>query len=403
MRPLPRDSAGTIIAGAGIETPVTRFTAGDTESASVILAFQSGLFSVDGKGNLQSQTVSIRIRQQPEAGGAWIDVTTLDITAQNRSTFFRQYTWTLPSRGRWLIEVTRMTDEASNTQVSDRTSLAALQSMRPEPPVNMSKPMALVAVRIRATYQLNGPLNTLNALVQRYADAWDGTGWPEMLTRNPAAAYIAALKGPANPYPVADSEIDYVGLADWAAWCDTKGLKYDAVHDSSGEKLQDMLSAICGAGRATPHHDGLQWGVVIDRPETLVIDHINPRNSAQFTWSRSYFNPPDAFRIQFMDETNDYLQAERIVPWPGFTGDVTLTEQLELPGKTDPGEIWIEARRRMYELLYRPDAFTAIQDGAARVSNCADSAVALQPHRQFVHRRFRKKLLYRLPLCAHHI
>ena len=134
-----------------------------------------------------------------------------------------------------------------------------------------------------------------------------------------------------------------------------------------------------------------------------MIDHINPRNSAQFTWSRSYFNPPDAFRIQFMDETNDYLQAERIVPWPGFTGDVTLTEQLELPGKTDPGEIWIEARRRMYELLYRPDAFTAIQDGAARVSNCADSAVALQPHRQFVHRRFRKKLLYRLPLCAHHI
>ena len=137
------------------------------------------------------------------------------------------------------------------------------------------------------------------------------------------------------------------------------GLKYDRVHDA-GEGLGDK------------RHDGLRWGVVIDRPETMVVDHINPRNSEQFDWSREYFTPPDALRIRFLDETNSYEEAERVVPWPGHDGPIVLTESIDLPGMTDPDEIYIEARRRMYELQHRPDNFSAIQSGAARVVTRGD-------------------------------
>jgi hypothetical protein len=384
LRPLPRDDAGEVVKAVtagittediagGIETPIKRFTATDTKDASVIIAMPSGLFRITGGGSVQNQTVEVRIRQRAEGAQDWIDVETLTIIAAKRETFFRQYTWELPFRGRWEIEVTRMTVESVETQVSDRTTLAAIQSIRPEYPININKPVALVALRIRATHQLNGSLGNLNAIVQRYGKIYDAdtSSWIEGLSRNPATAYLAALTGPASAFPVPESEIDFDQIADWYAWCTEKGLKYDHVHERS-ETLRDMLSAICAAGRASPRHDGLKWGVVIDRVETSVIDHINPRNSSDFQWHRSYFEPPHALRVTFLDETNDYNQAERIIRWPDYTGTITLTEAMPLQGKTDPNEIWIEARRRMYELIHRPDTFTAIQSGAARTATRGD-------------------------------
>ncbi|WP_457647360.1 TipJ family phage tail tip protein [Profundibacter sp.] len=374
-RPYPRDDAGEIISGSTpVETPIRRYTAVDTETASVILGFPSGLFAVNNKGNLYHATVEIRIRQRLVGDVDWIDVEILKISAKERSGFFRQHTWRLPTRGRWQIEVTRLTPESTSTSLSDRAYLSAVQSIRPEYPINFDKPVALVAMRIRATYQLNGALDNFNAIVERYAPVWGGANWADGLSRNPASAYVAALTGPSNPYPVADAEIDWEMIGRWYEFCAAKGLKYDNIHGSA-ETLADMLLKICAAGRATPRHDGLRWGVVVDRPDDLIVDHINPRNSTDFKWSRQYFDPPHAFRVKFFDETNDYQEAERIVPWVGYTGDITLTEALNLPGKTDPDEIWIEARRRMYELMHRPDVFTAAQDGAVRVATRGDTVM----------------------------
>ena len=372
VRPKPRNLSGEEIDGAeGVETPVIRFTAINTARASVILGFQAGLFHIDSKGRRRSQTVTIRIRARQNGLGDWLDVVTLDITADRQEAFLRQHSWDLPTRGRWQVEVTRMTDDNNDTQTSDTVILSAIQSIRPEYPINMDKPVALIAVRVRATYQLNGSLDGLNALIEREGMVRDAGEWTVGFGRNPATAFLTALMGPQNPYPVLESEIDLEQISDWYDWCDEKGLKYDRVHDAA-EGFGDMLNAICGAGRASPRHDGVRWGVVIDRPETLVIDHINPRNSEQFEWSRDYFVPPDALRVRFWDESNNYEEAERIVPWPGYEGPIRLTEAIDLPGKTDPVEIWIEARRRMYELMHRADSFSAIQSGFARVATRGD-------------------------------
>lgn len=116
--------------------------------------------------------------------------------------------------------------------------------------------------------------------------------------------------------------------------------------------------------------------MIVDRPQDLVVDHINPRNSSNFKASRTYFNPPHGFRVKFFDQTYDYKQNERLVPWPGHSGAITLTEELELPGKTNPDEIWIEARRRMYEALYRPDTYECVQDGPISVATRGDLVMA---------------------------
>lgn len=373
-RPLPRNDAGNVISGPATEEPVVRYSAANGTGASVIVSFPGGLFNYDNNGNLQSLTVSIRIRYRAQdSGDPWTDVTTLNVSAGKREAFYRQHSWDFPARGRYEIEVTRMTDERTSSRVQDRSVLVAVQTIRPEYPLNFEKPLAVAAVRIKATYQLNGALDNISALSSRVCLDWDSASdtWIERETANPASLYRWALQSAANTYPVDDNGINLTQLAEWHEFCEAKGLKFNFMLDTD-LSLLEMLQLIAGAGRASPRHDGVQWGVVVDRPQDLVIDHINPRNSDSFRWQRAYLNPPDAFRVPFFDETNDYEPAERIIPWPGFSGDITLTEEIELPGKTDPDEIWIEARRRQYELIHRPNVYSALQDGAARVATRGD-------------------------------
>ncbi|WP_319496330.1 hypothetical protein [uncultured Cohaesibacter sp.] len=372
VRPYPRDDDGEILKNeATLETPVVRPTAINSYSASVILLFQGGLFRATDGGDIRSLTVEVRIRQRLFGAVDWTEVETLSITSQKRETFFRQYTWDLPTRGRYEIEITRMTDERTSAQVSDKCTLAGLQSIRPEYPINMSKPLSLVALRIKATYQLSGALDNFNARARRVMPVYSDNTWSSGVSRNPASAMILMLKGAHNPFPVTDEEIDYDAMADWYEWCAEKGLKFDYPLDKP-MRLGEALAAICAAGRASWRHDGKQWSVVIDRPSEKVIDHLNPRNSSDFQWQRTYFDPPDGLRIKFFDETNDYEEAERIVPWPGFVGSPDLTENFEVIGKTDPDEIFIEGTRRMLELIHRPDSYSAMQSGVARIATRGD-------------------------------
>lgn len=375
VRPPQYDDAGEVIEGPNVETPVVRETAADAQDVNVILQFPQGLFAYDDKGRRVGREITVRIRQRPKGDEDWQEVATLDVWGNNNATMYRQHRWQLPNRGKWEIEITRMSDDVQDTPQGSTVQLAALQSIRPEYPINMDVPLALIAVRIRATHQLNGPLDSLNAIVERIGKRWDGTAWSEGTSRNPAAALVGLLQGPSNPFPAADAEIDWDRMRDWHDWCVAKGLRYDRVIDG-GQSLGSLAREICAAGRAFPRHDGVTWGVVIDRPEDLVVDHIGPRNSNGFSWSRNYFDPPDAFRVTFFDETNDYAQAERMIPWPDKTGDLAITEEIQIPGKTDPREIWIEARRRMYELIHRADAFTTSQSGGARVVTRGDQVMA---------------------------
>lgn len=396
-RPLPRDDAGDVVqitetyvietgpfAGTltrtvdapGVETPVVRTTGADASGASVILAFPAGLVKFNDEGRKRSHTVSVRIEQRLVEAEEWQLVTTLAISAKKAEAFFRQHSWSFPSRARWQVRLTMLTDETEDSQIAQRTSWVALQTIRPEYPLNFPRPLALVAVRIKATHQLSGALDDFNCLVSRVCRDWDSASeaWVRRTSECPAAAYLEVLRHPSNPKMVADSGIDLDLLADWSEWCATEGLTYNAVLEDKGTTLRDVLSEIAVAGRATPRHDGIRWGVVIDRPlvNTLIVDHINPRNSWGFKWSRAYTEPPHAFTVKFRDAGNDYKETERVIRWPGYEGDITLTEQLPLPGKVHAAEVWREGRRRQLETEHRPDNYEVMQDGAVRATTRGD-------------------------------
>ncbi|PYG27834.1 hypothetical protein [Pelagimonas varians] len=104
----------------------------------------------------------------------------------------------------------------------------------------------------------------------------------------------------------------------------------------------------------------------------MIVDQISPRNSRRFRGQRTYVDLPDTLRVRFSDETNSWESTEKIIPWLRHEGPIDLTEELSIQGKTDPDEVEIEAVRRMHEVSLRPDRFSVIQDGAARVATRGD-------------------------------
>lgn len=374
------DDGDYVEGGTTIEKPIVRYSAADATEACVVIGFPGGLTKFDDEGDRQDRSVEIRIRQRPIGTASWSTLTTLKITSATAEPLWRAHRWTFPSRGAYEIELTRMTNESKSSRVSDRCVWVALQSFRPEYPINFDKPLCLVGLRIKASYQLNGSLDAYTAIAERLLPDWDATAeaWITRKTRSPAAAFRAVLQGAASAYPVADAGLDLAALADWAEFCADKGLKYDFDHAGEGS-LWDALTQIAGAGRAAPRHDGVRWSVVIDRPDDVIVDHLSPRNSRDFRWRRTYFKAPDGVRVSFIDETANWAKRERIIPWPGHVGDIVVTEDWPRPGKTDPDEIWIETRRRMYELIHRPDQYEMTQDGLLHVATRGDEVTASVP------------------------
>lgn len=374
-RPLPRDDLGEVISGEpAIETPIVRTTGADASGASVILAFPGGLVKFNDEGRKRSHSVSVRIEQRLVTAEEWQPVTTLNISARKAESFYRQHTWSFPSRGRWQVRLIMLTDETDRSSVQQRTAWAALQTLRPEYPLAYPYPLALVALRVKATHQLNGALDNFSAIATRICPDWDHETqtWVTRATSNPASLYRYILQAPANPKRAADSGIDLALLQDWHDFCRLKSLTYNRVLDQAGMTFRDALTEVAAAGRATPRHDGTKWGVVIDRPQELIVDHVSPRNSWGFSLTRSYVEKPHAFVVEFQDETNDFKPAKRVVRRPGYEGLISLTEALPMPGVTTPEIVYREALRRFYEAQYRPDQISITQDGILRVATRGD-------------------------------
>lgn len=374
---LPGDMALTLYPRQVLEEQLTvtlepnvlsyRTTARDVSGGSVDFTFVQGLVFFDDRGNPRNTTVTVRIfyREVGDASFTEILPPGLDMTAGEQKIIRRTLSFSFPERGQYEIAVQRVTNNPPDAAKRiDKCTWSALRGFRPESPFNYPAPLAMVAMRIRASDQLNGIVNNYNAEGSVVCKDWDSATqtWIVRETNNPASLYRHVLQGPANVFPKTDDQIDLQGLQDWHDFCIDKNLKYDRVHDYDGSRL-DVLKDIAAAGRATPHDDGEKWGVTVDRPKTTYVSAVSPRNSWDFQGSTSYVLFPDAHRVQFIDATNGWNQAERIVPFPGIDPDaVEITEDLKHPGVTDPDQIWKATRRRQYELLHRRHSYTVSQD-----------------------------------------
>lgn len=302
----------------------------------------------------------------------------LTTTAARTEQIRRTLAWPVP-QGQYEVRVRRNTADSTASTVVDQVYFTAIRAVRKQAPVTM-RGVCLIALRIKATDQLNGVVDDFNCVATSIVKDWDaGLGqWVLRGTSNPAALYRHVLQGPANRRPVADSRLDLPALREWHEACEDLALSYNAAIDFRGtvyERLRDVASA----GRASVGmRDGL-YSIVRDRVLTVPAQHLTPRNSRGFRGRRSFASLPHALRVRFLDASKGWADEEITVYADGYTSsNATEFESLELLGITDADLAWrhgryhlavARLRRETYELETDVEHLVAVRGDLVLVTH----------------------------------
>ena len=217
--------------------------------------------------------------------------------------------------------------------------------------------MAVTALRIKASEQLAGTIDELNAVVTSVALDWDQAtqGWIERTTRNPASLFRRVLQGGGAQEPLADSDIDLEQLEHWHEVCEANGYACDLVVDFE-TSVDEVLEIVAATGTASPARPGGNRSVVIDEPVPSHVQDLSPRSVIGLSQRRIFVDSVHAFRVSFFNQQAGWKLDERIVYFDGFDQtNATRIEDLELPGITHPDLVYRHARRRMAEAVLRQE------------------------------------------------
>jgi len=236
----------------------------------------------------------------------------------------------------------------------DDSFVSAIRTVQHTAPVKTAS-RCLVAMRIKATDQLNGIVDQFSAVTQALLPVWDGAEWAEQATRHPAWAYLDGLRGAANRRPVADERLD---LGAFKAWADaTPEFTFDAVIDYP-TTVFELLRDTAAAGRAGFGMRDGKFSIVRDVAQTVPIQHFTPRNTMGFRGIKAFTQIPHGLKCRFVNPERDWQQDEVIVYADGYSEtNATRFETLELFGCTSADLAWKHGRYHLAVGKLRPETY----------------------------------------------
>lgn len=304
-----------------------------------------------------------------------------------RATMFRApVKWSVPEPGIYEVRVTRLTTETPNNNpvldayIHNTFYWTALRTIRAHVRV-MPAGMAGIALRIKATDQLNGSIDSFNAFAESIVPDWTGTSWVPRITNNPASIFRDIHQGTANARPKPDSRLDLPAIQGFHTRCASLGFTFNGVIDFQ-TTVKELARDVLAAGRATPGIRDGKTSVVEDIPQSIPVQMFTPRNSSGFKGTKIFADLPHALKVRFIN-AQTLQQDERVVLADGYGytdpgGDgvrrdafgqpTTLPEASRFEtveaglGVTDPAQAFALQRYHMAALLLRPETFTLSAD-----------------------------------------
>lgn len=350
----------------------TRYTASNINRITVNFFLPQGLIRYDSEGKKSTQLVTVKIRYRAyPGGGAWTNITDIQLLKKTINPIRVGRTWAVTEGPQYEVEVWRVEEEPGDDDRSTRirtVQWGSIKGHRRGAPITFDQPLALIALRIKATSQLSGTVDTLNCLATSKVTSWQPSLSPPQWTtitpsRYPHDLFRWVLQGPANRRPVANSKLDLTQLQAWGTYCRQQGYQYNKPIMEQ-RSVFDTLQEIAAAGRASVVFKDGRWSVVFDEQVTTIVQAFSPRNSRNFQSTHNYVDLPHAFRVKFVDQTRKYVQNERIVYDDGYsvngagsTEIATKFEGLEFPGITHPDLIWKFARYHIAQLRLQPEVY----------------------------------------------
>lgn len=368
-------AVGTALKIAG-DTDLRTTQAASTE-ISIDIIFPNGLFGTDSNGNATTGTVSFSVSYRPTGSTSWSDATgasgltmaggfavvgtEFQVASSARKTLRGGIRWTVPS-GQYDVQVTRGAASFPNAASGATSGDAAWSVLRSINPQNPSTTGTLkLAVRIKATDQLNGVVSTLSVQAAQRVRRWDSTAqaWlTPVASSNPAWIYLWLItQCPGAVKYVPDTMVDLQGIADWAADCDANGYVYGGVVDST-RIASDLFKDVLASGLAAAGTRNGKHGVVRDITQTVPMQVYSPINNTSLTYDKTFVDPPHALRVSFTNPQENNQQDELIVYWDGYDHtNATHFEKLDLRNVTDPVAAWKIARYHLAVMWLRPNTY----------------------------------------------
>lgn len=287
----------------------------------------------------------------------------------------RSLSWGV-ARGRYDIRLRRVTPDSTSDRIIDKVFLTATRSINSNEPIALAG-TARVAMRIKATDQFSGTIDSYNLMARSIVNDWDAPSqsWIERASNNPASLIRHVAQGAANRRPIPDSKLRLPALQDLAEACTAKGITYNAVIDTQGTVIERMQDIAAIAKASITRVDG-QLSVVRDMARSVPVQHFTPANSSGFRGRRAYVDLPHGLRISFLNAAKNYERDERIVLDDGYTykgldafgvvrpelPGASVFETLEFAGCTDADLAWKLGRYTIATGRLRPELYELTVD-----------------------------------------
>ncbi|OZI63475.1 hypothetical protein CAL28_19890 [Bordetella genomosp. 11] len=245
------------------------------------------------------------------------------IRLSNNSNKPLRSTWTgdLPP-GQYEIRIRKVTADINTNTDSNVISVTQIRAFQYTPTDYSNQ--ARLAVRIRATSQLNGPIDELSGMCTPYCNAWNGSAWVYSQTRNPAWWFLWFALGKRDAAGnklygacIPEAQIDLESIKAWAAYCDATGWEFRYVL-AQQMSAHDVLTMIARAGQASYTWQSGKLGVVWDAANLPVVAMVGPYNVRAGTFEVSYVDATvDEIVGNFSNQDRDWQADQVRVRVPG--------------------------------------------------------------------------------------
>lgn len=366
-----------------VNDAASRTTQAASTEISLDIIFGSGLFGVDDKGYTVTGTCVFAVQYRPTGSGMWLDIgaatgltftggmkatggNLVSVSSSKRKTLRCGIRWTISS-GQYDVRITRGAASFPGASAAGKVGDAVWSVLRSINPQNPSTTGTLkLAVRIKATDQLNGVVQNLSVLASQKVRRWDATTatWlTPVASTNPAWLYLWLMtQCPAVIRRLDDLRMDIDGVAAWADECTAKGLSAGFVMDS-GRAFFSWVMDVLAAGRASFGLRNSKYSAIRDIAQTVPVQMFTPGNSWGFSFTKTFSEPPHALRVTFTNPEANYQKDVRVVYADGYTAaNATRFEELDLSMIIDPDAAWRMGRYHLSVIINRPNQYTLQAD-----------------------------------------
>ncbi|OUL25894.1 hypothetical protein BV378_14250 [Nostoc sp. RF31YmG] len=297
------------------------------------------------------------------------------IKDQTRDPFSVGLSWDVPS-GQYEVRLTRYATKAQTSRTwADAATWLALRSIRYTSP--SSTGTCKLNLRIRATEQLTGTLQTFSCMVKQTIQVYNRTtgAWSWQYSVNPAwNAYWLMTTCRAVARRVPASRIDLQSFADFADFCTTHGLECRMVVDTQMTVMDLLRKVLAGSLGDLGNRDG-KYCVVFDRDDPTPVMVFTAEETEGFRATRTFTRVPHALRVQFKNPDANWQDDEIVVVRDGYSyrgkdargnassaPTATEFETLNLEQTCRARQAWQVARYHFAQALFRPNTYQWTSD-----------------------------------------